>query len=110
MHWLAYRVEENRVVWLRIIRADQRPLDVDVVNNGFANEQEALGLMAHYLETNEAGFLTVAPDRAGEHMTRLQRIGLAYHIEPLLLWGVLGAYGLISFMIVYLLLVNLAAG
>ncbi len=110
MHWLAYKLQDDRVVWLRIIHADQRPADVAVVNNGFTSEQEALGLMSHYLRTNEAGFLTVAPDRASEHMTRLQRIGLAYHIEPLLLWGVLGAYGLISLVIVYLLLANLAAG
>ncbi len=103
MHWLAYRVEDNRVVWLRIVTADTRPVDVDVINNGFNSEFEALSLMAHYFETNEAGFLTVPRERAERHVTRLQRIALAYRIEPLLLWGLFGAYVLIVMVIVLLL-------
>jgi nitrate reductase NapE component len=103
MHWLAYRIEEDRVVWLRIVRADQRPADVDVINNGFHSEQEALGLMAHYLRTNDAGFLTIPSERAGEHVNFLRRIALAYHIEPLLLWAVVGSYGLIVLVLALLL-------
>jgi hypothetical protein len=109
MHWLAYRIENDRVVWLRIIRSDMRPPDVDVVNNGFSNEQEALGLMAHYLRTNEAGFLTVANERVNQHVSFLRRIALAYYIEPFLLWLVLGAYGLIGLAIVTIF-GHLAAG
>ncbi len=104
MHWLAYKVEDNRVVWLRIVTADTRPVDVDVINNGFTSEFEALSLMAHYFETNEAGFLTVPRERAERHMTRLDRIALAYRIEPLLLRSVLGAYALIGAVLVALLL------
>ncbi len=109
MHWLAYQVEDDRVIWLRIIHADQRPQDVDVLNNGFLNEQEALGLMAHYLESNEAGFLTINPERASQHVTLLQRIGIAFAVEPFLLYGLLVAYGLIG-LILLLFVFHLLAG
>ncbi len=110
MHWMAYKVEDNRVMWLRIVTADQRPSDVDVINNGFRTEFEALSLMAHYFETNEAGFLTVPREKAERHVTRLERIGLAFRIEPLLFWGVIGSYGLIALMILLLLGHILAIG
>ncbi len=109
MHWLAYRIEGGRVVWLRIIRADQRPQDVNILNDGFMSEQEALNLMAHYLEPNEAGFLTIPPERVHDHVTRLQRIGMALAIEPLLFYGLMGAYGMIG-VVLFLLLLHLMGG
>ena len=110
MHWLAYQVEGNRVVWLRIIRSPERPEDVNVINNGFRSDREALALMSHYLKTNEAGFLTVPPDRANEHMTRLQRITLAFHIEPLIIYALAGAYSLIGLVLLLLVLHMLSVG
>ena len=110
MHWLAYRIEGDRVVWLRIIRSNERPPDVDVINNGFHDEQEALALMANYLRTNDAGFLTVPRERAEKHITRLERIRLAYRIESFLLWGVIGAYGAAVILLGLLILHVIAGG
>jgi hypothetical protein len=104
MRWMAYRVEDNRVVWLRIIKSDVRPSDVDVLNNGFRNEQEALGLMAHYLRTNEAGFLTVPMERERQHVTHVQRIRLAFEIAPLLIGLLVGSAALSSVTFLFLML------
>lgn len=103
MHWLAYGLEGDRVAWLRVIKSPVRPNDVNVINNGFGSSREALALMGHYLRTNEAGFLTVPPDQSTEHMTRFDRIALAFHVEPFLFWGLVGAYGLIGLVLLLLL-------
>jgi len=80
MYWLVYTNTEVGQHVLHVVQSEIRPGDVEVINHGFRNPEQALAVMSHYLQIDEAGFIRVKEFLVNTPMSFLDRIMLAYRI------------------------------
>lgn len=104
MHWLIYDHDEKGRLFLKMITSPERPTENNILNGGFTDPSQALHMMAFYLQFDAAtGETRLNMERRARAFTRIDRVRLAYAIEPLLGQAVIGAYMLIGMVFVLLL-------
>lgn len=103
MYWLIYAGSEDRPLTLRIVQADQPP-DAQVLNSGFQSPDQALALMSQYLQIGADGFVRINPHTTHRHPTWVDRVRLAYLIQPAIIWPVF--FSLVISVLTLILLIS----